>query len=316
MKKRIFYANITHRCNNHCKYCFDVHSYNGQNRDMSLSQISSILKNYCVGKEDRFIINGGEPTMHPYFKEILSSVETTGCETVMYSNGRLLFNIENIKSSVIEKLQRLTIPLHGDSIIHDDICQRPGAFDETIKSILYLQRNGVHNLELKIIVNDLTVQKNVDFIKLLKDNGIIINNLAGTVLTKMVDCDTSKMVLKQDNYKTNESSFTYVNHTLKLFLMTDCHYIKLLDFPLCKLDSNIKKRLKNVTSVCEDNTFSEFWVFDSTHPGRMIDYNINSCIIFDNKQSCSEYPLCSSILKSYYVLTYDRVNNNWYYGLE
>ncbi len=312
LSNRIFYTNITHRCNNHCRYCFDPATYSGQIGDMSLHQINRIIETHNIGVQDRFIINGGEPTLHPQFCEIVDSIKQTGCEIIMYTNGTKLSDLCSTNNNIVKNLDRITIPLHGDKMVHDLICQRNGAFSETINSIHCMQDHGAQNIELKIIVNEYTVQHKVDFIKVITDNNIDIDQLTGIVLTKMVDCDTSKAVLNVSNYNLNENSFQYVNDLLDQMMDSSLKYIKLLDFPLCKLNENIKQHLHNITI---NHCYNEFCVFDSLHSGRMIDYSKYICVL-NKGAACSEYPLCSSILNSYYVLTYNREKNNWYYGWE
>lgn len=71
--KRVFYFNITYRCNYRCRYCFS-HTTHGsvQRRDIDLSSFKESLSRFRVGTGDRIVLNGGEPTLHKNFMEIIN----------------------------------------------------------------------------------------------------------------------------------------------------------------------------------------------------------------------------------------------------
>lgn len=311
MNRRIFYTNVTHCCNNHCKYCFDKLAYIGESKDMSLSQICNIIDDYKVTENDRFIINGGEPTLHSQLNQIIDIISKTGCEIVMYSNGRNFGFGDFSRFEYFNKINRITVPLHGDKDVHNFICQREMGFLETVNGIKNVIMYLSSEIEIKLIVNYEVVKNNIDFVKVLCINGFTPNKISGLVITKVVSCEVS-----DKNYKKNKDLFLinymdYINNLINEAIRCGYKKIKILDVPICKLDANIKSKLRNIPVIDE---FSEFWVFDNNHFGRSIDYKIPFCLI--DEKHCNQFPQCSSILKSYYVLTCDSENNKWYYGLE
>ena len=102
--------------------------------------------------------------------------------------------------------------------------------------------------------------------------------------------------------------YEYFNNLLNKIMEFGVNTIKILDVPICRIDKTIE--IKYI------DKFSEFWVFDVMTNGRVIDYSKFYCLLHKKAVTCSLYPYCSSILKSYNVLTYDNVRKMWYWGLE
>lgn len=82
---------ITNCCNLKCKYCFAENIKNIENTFISLGELYRIL-NFCkIHPETAMGIIGGEPTLHPLFKEILEIMENYSIEnnsdTLIFTNG-------------------------------------------------------------------------------------------------------------------------------------------------------------------------------------------------------------------------------------
>ena len=68
----IYYYNINYYCNNDCKFCFS--SSTGNNKySVSMATIISELST-IVRQDDTVVLNGGEPTIHPEFYDILNAI--------------------------------------------------------------------------------------------------------------------------------------------------------------------------------------------------------------------------------------------------
>ena len=84
---------ITTYCNLHCPYCFANTMIKTEDiKNISLNQFKKIL-NWLGEDNDKIGLIGGEPTLHPQFKEILKITEeyTKKCEHkphfVLFTNG-------------------------------------------------------------------------------------------------------------------------------------------------------------------------------------------------------------------------------------
>lgn len=83
---------ITYRCNLQCSYCFANEFVNKSYTDMTLEDFKKVV-NFLAAKPGAVIgLIGGEPTIHPQFKEMLLYLsECTNVKSVMlYTNGLVL----------------------------------------------------------------------------------------------------------------------------------------------------------------------------------------------------------------------------------
>lgn len=100
---------LTTYCNRNCRYCFARSKVNLENdhgdasRNMSFEDLEKIIAFYKSSLLDRFVILGGEPTLHPEFPRMIDRVleEKTFESVVIFSNGlmpeRALNYLENNK---------------------------------------------------------------------------------------------------------------------------------------------------------------------------------------------------------------------------
>ena len=83
---RIFYYNIDYVCNNNCLFCIS-HSVDKVPREMQVEHILSLLRENHPAPEDYIIINGGEPTLHSHFYELINQLHEVPSIVKIYSNG-------------------------------------------------------------------------------------------------------------------------------------------------------------------------------------------------------------------------------------
>lgn len=84
---------ITERCNFNCSYCFADEYVNKEAKDITIDQMNRILNFIKTSKRYRRIgLIGGEPTIHPQFREILTLIkndnEIRSCS--VFTNGYAL----------------------------------------------------------------------------------------------------------------------------------------------------------------------------------------------------------------------------------
>ena len=80
---------IVNYCNLKCPYCFAEDMIQEDNAFMSLENYNKLLDFILKSPTDRVGILGGEPTLHPQFKEILQ-ITNDKCQdrkAVLFSNG-------------------------------------------------------------------------------------------------------------------------------------------------------------------------------------------------------------------------------------
>ena len=186
--KRIFYSNITYGCNSSCIFCY---SHNTRHNGTTFNEISkdSLVEYWNrmdVRENDRIIINGGEPLLHSEINEILIEAGRFNCEVLIYTNGRLL---DDIDTSFLDKRYRFVIPIHGYEHLHDEITRVDGSYKETINGLRYIMEREC-KIDIKIIINYKMATDNNEFLKTVEAiSSIPFNN--SLHITKMADTRVS-----------------------------------------------------------------------------------------------------------------------------
>ena len=121
---------ITNYCNLKCPYCFADEMIQENKENISLEQFNEILQWLSQTPEERLGIIGGEPTIHPYFSDILKEINTfcrnNSSSAIIFTNGinldkyvheigdgvNLLINYNNPANMSSEQLNQLTQSLN------------------------------------------------------------------------------------------------------------------------------------------------------------------------------------------------------------
>ena len=131
-----YYLELTPQCNNHCPGCGNVFAEDRTLQPLSAAQWGEILaqlKPYAV----RLKLTGGEPTLHPQFKEIVALIDDLDIPFALFTNARWLYP-EQLLAFLkgILRFGGFLISLHGASAVsHDAFTGVPGSFAETVDNI-------------------------------------------------------------------------------------------------------------------------------------------------------------------------------------
>ena len=136
-----FQIELTSRCNERCIHCYIPHEY--KNSNISEELYYSVLKQLKAMGTLGVTLSGGEPLMHPKFKEFLKTAKEMDFYVHILSNLTLLDDeiIEIIRSGNTAAIQTSLysmIPEH-----HDTITAVKGSFEKTKNAILKLIENNI-----------------------------------------------------------------------------------------------------------------------------------------------------------------------------
>lgn len=198
--KRIFYTNITYGCNSSCIFCY---SHNTKHSKYTYNEVSKdALIEYWdkmgINHKDRIIINGGEPLLHTEFNDIIEATREYGCEVLIYTNGRLL---KELDVSKLTSNYRFVIPIHGHEALHDFITRVPGSYQEMMAGITHLSKSNAL-VDIKVIINNRMVENQSDYQKTVNSlqslpelNAVHITKMADTIVSQRNNCPsvTSEM---------------------------------------------------------------------------------------------------------------------------
>lgn len=71
MKVKTIYAEILNQCNLNCRTCYNRSGLNRERRELSKARLEEILRTFLPYGLERFLLSGGEPTLHTEFDGIL-----------------------------------------------------------------------------------------------------------------------------------------------------------------------------------------------------------------------------------------------------
>jgi sulfatase maturation enzyme AslB (radical SAM superfamily) len=153
--KKILYWGITGTCQLSCSYCFYETGVNKRpigyvNLDTVKSVIPQIAEVF-----DKIVLTGGEPLLHPNFKEVVTIIKKTGLRLELLTDG-IYLNEEIIELLIKIGIERIAVSL--DSINHIDNEQyrspkkkSPKTTETTIKNLRYFAAHKPDNLEIVVL---------------------------------------------------------------------------------------------------------------------------------------------------------------------
>ncbi len=174
---------LWNKCNSKCIMCTNPSDF--QDRDPFEDYSFTKLKRRIIAAkifdkdgnliDDKIILTGGEPTIHPDFFKILSFIRKKFPPVIIEldTNGRRFYYPSFTKKVLGFGRINIYTSLHGfDSKTHDAITRTRGSFSQTIKGIenvLRYKTLGLHQLELRIIITKLTYQYAEKILRFIKE---------------------------------------------------------------------------------------------------------------------------------------------------
>ena len=132
---------LTDDCNNRCTYCGQYAPYS--EKEFSISELKkavSFYRDWLQGRNYRFFLEGGEPTLYSQFWEFLEHLSQLGEKVVLLSNGRIPKEKYPI---ILSRLQDGTIEHIG---LHLPVGKEPFAQTRNTEAqefMEYLYQNGI-----------------------------------------------------------------------------------------------------------------------------------------------------------------------------
>ena len=154
---KMLYSNITYRCDCRCVFCAADNGINRYNTDVPLEKLEEALEKLGIGPGDEVIINGGEPTMHPQFPEIIRVCRNRNPRIVLFTNGNY-FSIAKEKDVIshIEGVDQIEVPIYTlDPELDEKLTRRKGNLKsrlEGIKALADASREKQYQLKIKMLL--------------------------------------------------------------------------------------------------------------------------------------------------------------------
>lgn len=161
---RYLLVEITSRCNLACKHC-----YQGEAKavDLDFETFSNLTYEFEDIGGLRLIISGGEPVLHPRFKEINQLMKDRAFRSILLTNGTLL-DANFIADIGFNEIQ---ISLDGLGKGHDYL-RGEGTFKKTLAALKLLKKRDIQ-LSIASMVHAQNYDEFSDLENLVKDLGAI-----------------------------------------------------------------------------------------------------------------------------------------------
>ena len=137
------YTDITKICDMGCEHCL---SESGVEETETLDRETlDLIGNQMVEMGIfRIKIGGGEPTLHPDFREIVSTLRNKSLGVSMSTNGLVVAHSKDMARFLAEKNVKVSVSLDGGEEAHNRIRRHPKAFVLALKAIAKLKDEGAY----------------------------------------------------------------------------------------------------------------------------------------------------------------------------
>lgn len=161
---------ITERCQLKCKHCY-LGERLKRGSQMSLEQIVALLNLWKGIGAERVCFIGGEPTLHPNYKEAVRYANSLKFEKVIMDTNGIPPSLDVLREFAPSDFAYVQVSLDGASPQTHEIIRGRGTFKNTFNTIKELRHRG---FDVRIIstVNKLNVKDCLDILKMAEDIGV------------------------------------------------------------------------------------------------------------------------------------------------
>ena len=152
------WVRLTFDCNNHCVFCLDTLTHDGQMRDANEVK-QQILDGARKGAQ-RLILSGGEPTMHPNYVDFIRLGKLAKYRKIQtVTNGRAFSYKQFLMRCLDAGLDEITFSIHGPNArIHDALVGAKGAFEQEVAGLQYALEDGRPIVNIDVVINRANVK--------------------------------------------------------------------------------------------------------------------------------------------------------------
>ncbi|MEI6102823.1 MAG: radical SAM protein [Methanothrix sp.] len=167
---------LSNGCNLKCRHCW-VNSKYISCEPESCDLIDVDLLRIAVAEARtlglyRAVLTGGEPLLHPRFREVVEMLSAEGLFLCLVTNGTLLTGEMAGWLKNCPTLTSICLSLDGaDAKTHDEFRGVSGAFEAALRGLDHLADAGHKNLQVICCINRLNLHQADDLVALAEDHG-------------------------------------------------------------------------------------------------------------------------------------------------
>lgn len=167
--EKMLFLEITNACNLNCLHCYNS-SGKKKNRELSISKIELIIKNFKKIGGNVVCISGGEPFMRNDIIDIVNIILDNGIKDIRLATNGLLINKNNI--DILKNFQIVSISLDGFYAEHNKI-RNNNCFDKSVEKIKAIMETiGKDRVEISSVLIEKSLDYFESYVKWLMNLGI------------------------------------------------------------------------------------------------------------------------------------------------
>lgn len=162
-------------CNLNCKYCYNIWKNPriiSDYKKTSYGRAIKVLRElYKYNHVAHMTFTGGEPFLFKRLEELVLFVRRKNTEVNVITNG-FIYDEKRYLNLIKLGIRTFEFTLnHFKAEIHDDLCQKEGSFNSTVKAIQFLLKNKA-NVSVSIVLNQQNYKEIDKIIRFISDLGI------------------------------------------------------------------------------------------------------------------------------------------------
>ncbi len=252
---RQFYIAPTYRCNNRCPMCGVFNSKKDSDWKYTSEELKTEIDNKEIKEGDIVIVSGGEPTIYPYFFELIKYLNEKKARITIFSNGRAFKSKEFVNKMSECEYENLLIPLFGsNSEIHEKLVGAKGSFNDTFEGLKNLDRAGLTYSIKNVVMKD-------NYKDLVQWAELVTSNFKKPMMISIhgLHLQGEAPKIAEQLYVRHDIAAKYVERALDIIIEKNISVeIGLSAFPLCTIDPmywkyNIVSKIEEYTTISEDS---------------------------------------------------------------
>ena len=173
MNVKTVYIEITNRCNLNCRTCYNRSGLNRETKELTVEQIEAIISTLARYGAKRFLLSGGEPSLHSDFHRVLTLID----KYPDYSFG-IVTNGTNHDSLLIDYLctrenVSLQISLDGATDEQNSLTRGAGSFAKAMEYVDRRKQDKIRvTASMYLSENPTKLQPRFDVIEIYAPDGM------------------------------------------------------------------------------------------------------------------------------------------------
>jgi SynChlorMet cassette radical SAM/SPASM protein ScmF len=167
---------LSNGCNLKCRHCWVNSKYvSGEPEPCDVIDVDLLHAAVAEAKTlglYRAVLTGGEPMLHPRFRDVVEMLSAEGLSLCLDTNGTILTKELALWLTNSTRVSSICLSLDGaDSRTHDEFRGVPGAFEAALRGLDLLADAGHRNLQVICCIHRQNIHQADDLAALAKSHG-------------------------------------------------------------------------------------------------------------------------------------------------